>query len=47
MASSWLFMPQITRSIHVDIRYVLWLLDAVYGDDALLKELGVEPSIGK
>jgi hypothetical protein len=47
MASSWLFMPQITRSIHVDLRYVLWLLDAVYGDDALLKELGVEPSIGK
>ncbi len=45
MASDWLFLPEITRSIHVDIRYVLWLLDAVDGGDHLLKEMGVTPSV--
>ena len=45
MASDWQFQPAITRSIHVDIRYVLWLLDAVDGGDHLLKEMGVEPKI--
>jgi hypothetical protein len=42
VASDWLFMPPITRSIHVDIRYVLWLLDAVDGAHHLLVELGVK-----
>ncbi|MBL0193792.1 MAG: S46 family peptidase [Myxococcales bacterium] len=45
MAADWLFMPELTRSIHVDIRYVTWLLDAVAGGDHLLRELGVKPSI--
>jgi hypothetical protein len=45
MASDWVFVPSVTRSIHVDIRYVLWLLDAVEGGDHILKELGVEPKI--
>ncbi len=45
MASDWVFVPSLTRSIHVDIRYVLWLLDAVDGGDHILKELGVEPKI--
>jgi len=45
MASDWLFVPAITRSIHVDIRYVLWLLDAVEGADHLLKEMGLEPKV--
>lgn len=44
MASDWLFMPEITRTIHVDIRYVLWVIDAVGKDDALLAELGVRAS---
>ncbi|RYZ64432.1 MAG: S46 family peptidase, partial [Proteobacteria bacterium] len=43
LASDWLFKPETTRSIHVDSRYVLWLLDAVYGQKELLKELGVAP----
>jgi Peptidase S46 len=43
MASDWLFMPHITRAIHVDIRYVLWILDAVDHDARVLKELGVTP----
>jgi hypothetical protein len=45
MASDWLFMPEITRSIHVDIRYTLWLMDAVDGADHLLREMGVTPAI--
>ena len=43
MIADWDFMPQITRSIHVDIRYVLWLMDKVDHADALLTELGVNP----
>ena len=45
MAADWLFMPEITRSIHVDVRYVLWLLDAVAGADHLLREMNVTPKI--
>jgi len=43
VASDWAVLPN-TRSIHVDIRYVLWLLDAVEHATALLAELGVTPS---
>ena len=45
MASDWQFQPAITRTIHVDVRYILWLLDAVDNGDHLLKEMGVEPKI--
>jgi hypothetical protein len=45
MASDWVFMPDITRSIHVDIRSVLWVMDAVDGADHLLTEMGVTPSL--
>ena len=45
MASDWLFMPSVTRTIHVDLRYILWLLDAAYPGDHLLKEMGVTPAI--
>ncbi|MBL9027270.1 MAG: S46 family peptidase [Myxococcales bacterium] len=45
MASDWLFIPSITRSIHVDLRYILWVMDAVSGADHLMKEMGVEPAI--
>ncbi len=45
MASDWVFMPPITRSIHVDIRYVLWIMDAVDNADHLLTEMGVTPAI--
>jgi hypothetical protein len=44
MASDWLFQPSITRTIHVDIRYVEWLLDAVYPGQSLLKEMGGKPA---
>jgi hypothetical protein len=45
MASDWVFMPDITRAIHVDVRYLLWMLDAVDSGDALLREIGVKPAL--
>jgi len=45
MASDWLFMPPITRSIHVDIRYPLWIMDRVDGADHLLQEMGIPPKL--
>lgn len=45
MASDWVFMPSITRSIHVDARYILWLLDGPFGGDHILKEMGVSPKL--
>jgi hypothetical protein len=45
MASDWVFVPAITRTIHVDARYIQWLLDAVEGGDHILKEMGVEPRV--
>jgi hypothetical protein len=45
MASDWVFMPNLTRTIHVDIRYVMWVMDAVGGADDLLRELGRTPAI--
>ncbi|MEE9382549.1 MAG: S46 family peptidase [Nannocystaceae bacterium] len=44
MASDWVFMPNITRSILVDFRYVMWIADAVDGAQHLLKEMGVSPA---
>jgi hypothetical protein len=40
LASNLLFMPDITRSIHVDIRYVLWVMKHVDGAHRLLEEMG-------
>jgi hypothetical protein len=44
MASDWLFMPEITRTIHCDFRYVLWMLDAVYPGHHLIQEMGGTPA---
>jgi len=41
--SDWDFLPGVTRSIHVDIRYVLWVMDRVDGAWNLLREMSVEP----
>ncbi len=43
LASDVMFRGENTRTIACDIRYVLWIMDAVDGADALLRELGVEP----
>jgi hypothetical protein len=40
VASDWVFMPELNRSIHVDIRYILWILE-VEGATHVLDELGV------
>ncbi len=41
IASDWAFDPSVARSIHVDIRYLLWYLHAVEGADVMLTEMGV------
>jgi hypothetical protein len=39
MTSGWVFNPKLTRTIHVDSRYMLWLMQEVDGADNLLKEM--------
>jgi hypothetical protein len=43
MASDWVFDTKRTRSIHVDIRYMLWALREAFGGEHLLVEMGVAP----
>ena len=45
MASDWIFIPSITRSIHVDVRYMLWIMDRVAGADHLLEEMRITPAL--
>ena len=45
VSSDVVFNPLITRSIHVDLRYALWVMDKVDGADHLLTELGLTPSL--
>lgn len=42
VAADWMYDPNLTRSIHVDIRYLLWTLDQVEHANVLLAEMGVE-----
>jgi hypothetical protein len=44
MISDWDFLPEVTRSIHVDVRYMLWVLDRIDHGWHLLEEMGVEPA---
>jgi hypothetical protein len=44
MISDWDFLPEVTRSIHVDVRYMLWVMDRLAGAWHLLEEMGVEPA---
>jgi len=41
MGSDYLVNPALTRSIHVDIKYVLWIMDAVDGAQNLLREMSL------
>ena len=43
--SDWAFDPVFTKSIHVDIRYILWILDKFQNAQPLLQELGIPPRI--
>lgn len=45
ISSNWAFNPTLTRSIHVDVRYMLWIMDAVDGADNLITEMGLEPKL--
>ncbi len=47
MSADWVFDPVLTRSIHVDIRYMLWILDEVEHADWILDELGMGPAQGE
>lgn len=42
LSSDFLYQPAVTRSIHVDIRYVLFVADQVDRAVAVLRELGAE-----
>ncbi len=41
VSASWMFDPRYKRAIHVDMRYMRWLMDKVYPAPWLLQELGV------
>lgn len=43
VSASWMYDPRYKRAIHVDMRYMRWLMDKVYPSPALLRELGVSP----
>ncbi len=45
MGVDYLVDPELSRTIHVDSRYMLWVMDAVDGAHDLLREMGVEPAI--
>jgi hypothetical protein len=45
VASDVVFDGQTTRKIHVDVRYLLWVMDRVADADHLITEMGVRPSL--
>ena len=44
VANDFGYNPEVARNINADVRYLLWMLDAVEDADALLKELGIRAS---
>jgi hypothetical protein len=45
VASDVVFNPSVTRTIHVDARYMIWMMDTVDGADHLVKEMGLQPQL--
>ena len=45
ISSDVVFNPKTTRTIHVDTRYMIWMMDAVDGADHLVKEMGLPPQL--
>ena len=41
VSASWMFDPRYKRAIHVDMRYLRWLLAKVYPAPHLLKEMNL------
>jgi hypothetical protein len=46
LLSDWYYEPDRVRSIHADVRYMLWVMDRVDRSHHLLREMGIEPSFG-
>jgi hypothetical protein len=44
VSASWVFEPAITRSIHVDVRYMLWVMDTLDNAEHLIREMGLTPA---
>jgi hypothetical protein len=47
LGSDFIVDPKITRSIHVDAVYMLWMMDAVDGAHNLLREMGITPKFSQ
>ncbi|MGK2859504.1 MAG: S46 family peptidase [Thermoanaerobaculia bacterium] len=47
ISKDWVYDPELTRAIHVDSRFMLWVMDYVDGAHNLMREMGVEPKGGK
>ncbi len=45
VASDVVFDGAMVRKIHVDARYMLWVMDTIDGADHLLEEIGVKPQL--
>jgi len=45
VASDVVFDGASTRKIHVDVRYILWMMDKIAGADHLLEEMGIRPRL--
>jgi hypothetical protein len=43
MASDFAYNPEVNRSINIDVRYMLWVMDAIDGAGHLLREMGIRP----
>lgn len=43
ISKDWVFDPELTRAIHVDSRFMLWVMDYVDGAHNLMREMGIEP----
>ncbi len=41
ITKDWFFNPAITRAVHVDIRYILWMMDKVDHATELMEELNI------
>jgi hypothetical protein len=45
LASDVVFDGSVTRTINVDARYMLWVMDAIDDADHLIKEMGLQPKL--
>jgi hypothetical protein len=44
-SSDVLFNGDVSRTIQVDARYMIWVMDAIDGADHLVKEMGIQPQL--